>query len=97
MPIEIIFCTLGLFLLLLLRVAYVEFLFSDWNYELRIYIELAKTNELVDERYVNYLKEKYMKPTKQWYKLHLWSIGSFVKDPFLLDDIHDQKQENYIN
>lgn len=95
MQILIILFTLGLLLLLSWRVVFVCALFSSWNYELRIYIELFKQNEEATKEGVMYLEEQYLKPYKHWYKLHKFLIHHFIKDSFLVLDIEKQIQEKY--
>ena len=83
-------------LLLVFRISYIRGLCEDWNTELYILIVKTKrdNNNIHPEKFL-WMEELYLKPYKCWWKLHLYQIKHFVKDPFIIQEIHKQIQSKY--
>jgi hypothetical protein len=90
-----IFSTL-MVLLLVIRVSYIRGLCDDWNNQLAILIEKKKNknNHHNPEKFL-WMEDLYLNPWRCWWKLHLYEVKHFVKNPFIIQEIHKQVQEKY--
>ncbi len=95
MELLIIFFTLTVLWLIVLRITYLTGLFADWNFYLDIYIVQTKNKPKANINHINWMEKQRLKPYKYWWRLDIWSIKQIIKDPFLIDDIEKLIQGKY--
>jgi hypothetical protein len=79
-----------LLILSIVRIAYINGIVSQWNYQLAIYIERLKHNPAVRENYIDWIKKQKINRWKYYLRLNAWSINDMINDPFLKQEIEHQ-------